>query len=339
MRKLFLILALLLGVEYCINYSVAQEVSVVITTDEGYSNPTLIKQMQSNLSAILTEVNAAQKENRLLRTAGLAMNEFAKRSLSMLWANIHFYCDDSEVVERCWVFGDGKEFMVSHIPLIIEVEGSQFGSGTYQEAVVEFDQQGIIKDFRFSLDAQLSESMENCGEVIEIERRMKILSYCERLRTAYNQKDIDFINQIFSDDALIITGTVITAKPVDGLYTDKLKVVYKKQNKEQYIANLKKAFLRNKWIEVKFSDIGENAELKGCAGVTRSQVNPNMYGVRLRQEWRSTNYSDTGYLFLLWDFTEENRPVIHVRTWQPDMVGGVKQQPDNNISTLGAFDL
>ena len=64
MRKWFLILALLLGVEYCINYSVAQEVSVVITTDEGYSNPTLIKQMQSNLSAILTEVNAAQKENR-----------------------------------------------------------------------------------------------------------------------------------------------------------------------------------------------------------------------------------------------------------------------------------
>ena len=138
---------------------------------------------------------------------------------------------------------------------------------------------------------------------------------------------------------MIITGTVVTAKPVDGIYANKLKVVYKKQNKEQYIANLKKAFLRNKWIEVKFSDIGENAELKGCAGVTRSQVNPNMYGVRLRQEWRSSNYSDTGYLFLLWDFTEENRPVIHVRTWQPEVVGGVKQQPDNSISTLGAFDL
>ena len=233
MRKLFLIFVLLLGVGYSINYSVAQEVSVVITTDEGYSNPMLIKQMEFNLSAILTEVNAAQKENRLLKTAGLAMNEFAKNSLSMLWANIHFYCDDSEVVERCWVFGDGTEYMVSHIPLIIEVEGSQFGNGTYQEAVVEFDQQGVIKDFRFSLDAQLSESMENCGDVVDIERRMKILSYCERLRTAYNQKDIDFINQIFSDDALIITGTVVTVKPVDGMYSDKLKVVYKKQNKEQ----------------------------------------------------------------------------------------------------------
>ena len=83
----------------------AQEVSVVITTDENYSNPSLIQRMQSNLSAVLTEVNTAHQENRLLKTSGLAMNDFAKNSLSMLWANIHFYCDDSEVVERCWVFG------------------------------------------------------------------------------------------------------------------------------------------------------------------------------------------------------------------------------------------
>lgn len=317
----------------------AQEVSVVITTDEGYSNPTLIQKMQQNLSAVLTEINKAQKENRLLNTVGLGMNTFAKNSLSMLWANIHFYCDDIEIVERCWVFGDGKEFMVSHLPLIIDVEGSQFGNGTYQEAVVEFDQQGIIKDFRFSLDAQLSESMENCGTVVDVERRMKILSYCERLRTAYNQKDLDFINQIFSDDALIITGTVVTVRPAEDRFSQKLKVVYKKQNKQEYIANLKKAFLRNKWIDVKFSDIGENAELKGCAGITRSDVNPNMYGVRLRQEWSSSNYSDTGYLFLLWDFSDEDKPVIHVRTWQPEIVGGVRQVPDNDISTLGGFDL
>jgi len=317
----------------------AQEVSVVITTDEGYSNPALIQKMQQNLSAVLTEINKAQKENRLLNTVGLGMNTFAKNSLSMLWANIHFYCDDSEIVERCWVFGDGKEFMVSHLPLIIDVEGSQFGNGTYQEAVVEFDQQGIIKDFRFSLDAQLSESMENCGTVVDVERRMKILSYCERLRTAYNQKDLDFINQIFSDDALIITGTVVTVRPAEDRFSQKLKVVYKKQSKQEYIANLKKAFLRNKWIDVKFSDIGENAELKGCAGITRSDVNPNMYGVRLRQEWSSSNYSDTGYLFLLWDFSDEDKPVIHVRTWQPEIVGGVRQVPDNDISTLGGFDL
>ena len=179
-----------------------------------------------------------------------------------------------------------------------------------------------------------------CIGVAEVEKRMKIRAYCERLQTAYNQKDIDFINQIFSDDALIITGTVVSVKPMEDRYANKLKVVYKKQNKEQYIANLKKAFLRNKWIDVKLSDIEENGNLpNACAGVTRSKINPNMFGVRLRQEWRSSNYSDVGYLFLLWDFTDEDKPVIHVRTWQPEFVGNVRQEPDVNISTLGAFDL
>lgn len=336
MKQLFLVLSVLWYGLFAGNVN-AQNVSVVLTTDEGFSNQAIIEKMQHNLSQVLTEINRAQKENRLLNTVGLALNDFADRSLHMLWANIHFYCDDEEVVERCWAFGDGQEYMVSHIPLIIQTEGEEFGNGTYQEAVVEFDRQGRIKDFRFSLDAQLGESMDNCG-VEAVEQRMKIKAYCERLRTAYNQKDIDFINQIFSDNALIITGTVVSVKPMEDRYASKLKVVYKKQNKEQYIANLKKAFLRNKWIDVKFSDIPENKNL-GCAGITQSKVNPNMFGVRLLQEWRSSNYSDVGYLFLLWDFTDENKPVIHVRTWQPEYVGGVRQDPDVNISTLGGFDL
>lgn len=314
----------------------AQEVSVVLTTDESFSNRAIIEKMQHNLSKVLSEINRAQKENRTLDIVNLSLTDFAQRSLNMLWANIHFYCDDNEIVERCWIFNDGQEYMVSHIPLIIDVEG--FGNGNYQEAVVEFDKRGYIQDFRFSLNAQLSESMEHCGSVVEVERRMKILSYCERLRTAYNQKDIDYINMIFSDDALIITGTVVTAKPLDNQYAEKLKIVYKKQNKQEYISNLKKAFIRNKWIDVKFSEIANDKALGGCAGITKSR-NPNIYGVRLHQEWRSTNYSDTGYLFLLWDFTDEDKPVIHVRTWQPDQYNGMHIEPDNSISTLEGFDL
>ena len=32
-------------------------------------------------------------------------------------------------------------------------------------------------------------------------------------------------------------------------------------------------------------------------------------------------------------------PIIHVRTWQPEWAGGKRQQPDDDISTLGGFDL
>lgn len=316
----------------------AHAVDVTLTVDEHVDCPSALAAAQSNLAAVLTEINRAQKAKEAVSVKNLRMDEFAKKSLARLWAVTPFYCDDEEVVERCWVFKNGT-MMVSHIPLIITPEDENFGLGTYQEAVVEFDTKGQLIDFRFALDAQTAESMERCGTVVDKEKQMIILQYVERFRTAYNQKDISTIEKMFSDDALIITGRVVMAKP-QGDQGAQFKVEYNKQNKQQYISNLRRAFLRNKWIDVKFSQIGENGEDGGCAGITQSTKDKTKYGVRLRQSWKSSNYSDEGYLFLLWEFPEDGGdPIIHVRTWQPEMVGGTHQKPDDNISTLGGFDL
>lgn len=206
--------------------------------------------------------------------------------------------------------------MARSIPIIITPEGEEYGSGVFQEAVVEFDSKGRISDFRFAMDAAVGESMEQGGDAVDIERRMQILAYCDRFRTAYNTKDIGFLEQVFSDDALIITGKVVTAR--QGDIAPRPTVTYKKHDKTQYLNNLRRAFARNKWVEVRFSQIGEHGG-DGERAVTRSTENPNIYGVRLYQEWNSTTYSDKGYVFLLWDFTDEQHPVIHVRTWQPEM--------------------
>ena len=316
----------------------AHAVDVTLTVDEHVDRPSALAAAQSNLAAVLTEINRAQKAKESVSVKNLRMDEFAKKSLARLWAVTPFYCDDEEVVERCWVFKNGT-MMVSHIPLIITPEDENFGLGTYQEAVVEFDTKGQLIDFRFALDAQTAESMERCGTVVDKEKQMIILQYVERFRTAYNQKDISTIEKMFSDDALIITGRVVMAK-AQGDQGAQFKVEYNKQNKQQYISNLRRAFLRNKWIDVKFSQIGENGENGGCAGITQSTKDKTKYGVRLRQSWKSSNYSDEGYLFLLWEFPEDGGdPIIHVRTWQPEMVGGTHQKPDDNISTLGGFDL
>ena len=316
----------------------AHAVDVTLTVDEHVDRPSALAAAQSNLAAVLTEINRAQKAKESVSVKNLRMDEFAKKSLARLWAVTPFYCDDEEVVERCWVFKNGT-MMVSHIPLIITPEDENFGLGTYQEAVVEFDTKGQLIDFRFALDAQTAESMERCGTVVDKEKQMIILQYVERFRTAYNQKDISTIEKMFSDDALIITGRVVMAKP-QGDQGAQFKVEYNKQNKQQYISNLRRAFLRNKWIDVKFSQIGDNGEDGGCAGITQSTKDKTKYGVRLRQSWKSSNYSDEGYLFLLWEFPEDGGdPIIHVRTWQPEMVGGTHQKPDDNISTLGGFDL
>ncbi len=340
-KKLAVVWMLLLSCMLSVQLNAA--VSVTLLTDEGMDRSAALSAAERNLGLVLSEINRAQAAKTILTTKGLPMDDFSLKSLLRLWAVTPFYCDDEEVVERVWVFKDGS-MMVSHIPLIITPEGEEFGLGTYQEAVVEFYAGGKLTDLRFCLDAQMSESINRCGDVASKEKQMIILQYVERFRTAYNQQDITTISNMFSEDALIITGKVVSSSGKESEVKSRArapqKVEYSKLSKQEYIIRLKKAFHRNKWIDVKFSQIGENGENGGCAGITQSKKDPTKFGIRLRQEWRSSSYNDFGYLFLLWEFPEDGTaPLIHVRTWQPEYVGGQHQEPDDDISTLAGFDL
>ncbi len=305
-------------------------VEVTITAHRsGYENQALLNTMQSNLAAVLTEINAAKKENRNLNLAGLKMDDFAKKMLVNIWSNMHFYCDDEEVVEEGLPLKNGM--LLQNIPFMVVTDDEAFAKETAQDGTVEFDQRGVITDFRFALDAHTAVKFGQCQSVVETQRRMQILKYVEHFRTAYCQKDIAYLRQVFSDDALIITGNVVTSRE-----TNLSRIIYKKQGKEEYLNNLSRAFARNKYIEVKFQQIGEKGYKDECGGITQSKNNPNYYGVTLFQEWKSSRYSDEGFVFLLWDFTDEDRPVIHVRTWQPEYVGDRKIS-DEEIFTVDDF--
>lgn len=315
-----------------------QAIEVTFTIDRYAARTAGLSNAERNLALLLAEVNRAQGAHAILELGHMRMDEFAKKSIAAIWAVTPFVCKEDTIEERCWILKDGT-MMVSHIPLVMMPEGETFGLGEYQEAVVEFDRNGKMTDFRFAISPHLGLSMEHCG-VAELEKAAVIKRSLEKFRTAYCQKDIKTIEAMFSDDALIITGKVIGTQPSKDIKVKSYKVEYTKQTREQYIRNLKRAFHRNKWITVEFEDIEENAEIKACAGVTRSKIDPTKYGVRVRQFWKSQNYSDEGYLFLLWEFPEDGRdPIIHVRTWQPELVGGKRQRPDDDISTLGGFGL
>lgn len=311
----------------------AQTVSVTLSHDESFTNESIVKKMENNLSKVLSEINTAYSEKREVNIVGLPLTQFAKDALSMLWSNTLFYCDDSYLVVRMWNFSNS--YMVRQVPILLIPRDGSSKKEVYQEAVVEFDASGNVSDFKLASVKHLGESFERMGNPVDVERKIMILSYCDRFRTAYNTKDIQFMQQVFSDDALIITGTVITTKTYEGKPITSVR--YKKQNKEQYLANLQKAFAANEWIDVKFSEIGTQGDGEASIGITRSTENPNLYGVRLRQEWKSSRYSDKGYVFLLWDFTNENSPVIHVRTWQPEWVGD-KKISDRELFSLEDFE-
>ncbi len=157
-----------------------------------------------------------------------------------------------------------------------------------------------------------------------------ILNYVEHLRTSYTTKDIDFLNQLFSEDALIIVGKVIRNAPKrDGQLLPQEKVEYNIKNKRAYLERLTTLFKMNKKIDLEFSDFK----------IMKHPTQKGLYGVTLRQKYTSDLYSDDGYLFLLWDFRDETTPLIHIRTWQPRMIEEGVPLSEQDIFSISNFNL
>lgn len=300
--------------------------NVTFTVSDGIDNTAIKSKIESSVSRMLNEINAAQAAGRNLNFAAMGVDTRVQQSMAMLWENTPFVCTDDEIIEHCITTGTG--YQVRNIPLLMKPTGERdFNEDEYQEAVISFDKQGNVESFYLSISMNLYMNVIKSNlELTDLRRRQLILDYVEQFRTAYNQKDIQFLNQVFCDDALIITGKVITTKHREGFTSQKIQ--YNKQSKEQYITNLRRVFQNTKYIKVQFDEIE----------VMRHPVNPNFYGVTLLQGWTSNTYHDEGYLFLLWDFTNEEAPQIHVRTWQPDKIGG-KPLPKDEIFTLDDFDI
>lgn len=294
-----------------------------VTISDGISNAALKTKMERQMSQLLTEMTAAGEAGRELQFAKLGLSEDVQTAVEMLWENSPFVCTDTQIVEHCLTTGTG--YQIRNIPLEMK---SADGEEDYQEAVISFDKKGAITSFYIAISMNLFMNVINTNkDITDLRRRELILDYVEQFRTSYNQKDIEFLNQVFSDDALIITGKVINTRPHDGIKLPD-KIEYMKQSKLQYLGKLKQVFAANKQIRVTFDEIE----------VMRHPTNADVYGVTLHQGYTSDRYHDDGYLFLLWDFADESAPQIHVRTWQPDMFNGAKLSKDK-IFSLSDFDI
>ena len=265
------------------------------------------------ISGLLTAFNNAQITGDTPRISGLDISPEVEQTIMKLWKDCPFRCRDKRIAERAIKTPHG-EYQVRNIPLVmvpIEGESKDPSWKVYQEAVFTIDKTGMVTNFHLALDASLYINVMNkARDVEDVNQRMQILDYVERFRNAYNLKDLNFLEQIFSDDALIITGKVIKTVKTDinANNLNNVKIKYSRQNKKQYLTNLARVFKQNKRINVMFDEIK----------VAKHSAKRGYYGVTLKQGWSSDNYSDVGYLFLLWDFTNPDAPQIHVRTWQPE---------------------
>ncbi len=306
---------------------VAQNIMADVTVQiDGIDNATVKAKMERTMSAFLTEVNNAQSSKRALNFGGMGLSTNVQSSVSMLWENSPFECTDEEIMEHCIQTGSG--YQVRNIPLIMRPTDSSFNEDEYQEAVFSFDRNGNMESFYLTLSMNLYMNIIKSNKsVTDLRRRQLILDYVEHFRTSYNQKDKEFLEAVFSDDALIITGKVIPQRVRDNIQLP-ARVEYTRQTKRQYMTKLSQIFAANKHIKVTFDEIR----------VVMHPTKSEWYGVTLHQGWTSDRYHDDGWLFLLWDFSNEDHPTIHVRTWQPDKIEG-KKLPDEEIFSLDVFNI
>lgn len=301
---------------------------VSIRIADGIEDSSIKAKMENLMSKLFTEASIAQDEKRKLNLFALGLSDDAQTSLAMLWDNSPFICIDAELVQHCISTPTG--YQIRNIPLQLT---KACDDEKYQEAVINFDKQGNIVSFHLAISMNLYMNIINSNmQVTDLRRRQLILDYVEQFRTAYNQKNKDFLEAIFSEDALIITGKVIKRQSREGIRLPD-KIEYMKHTKRQYLDRLSAIFAANKQIRVTFDEIE----------VMLHPIDADVYGVTLHQGYTSDNYHDDGYLFLLWDFRDEAHPKIHVRTWQPDAYNkdgkGSQRIAKSEIFSLNDFDI
>ena len=222
---------------------------------------------------------------------------------------------------------DGK-FEVRDIKVMVDMKATS--GNPFQYLVFTLGKDGLIDDVRFALENRHYQQIIKQGEKLQdFAFRQQILHFIEIFRTAYNRKDIEYLRRVYSDDALIIVGKVIEVKPdmPDMLASSSLsqdKITFVRLSKTEYIQKLEnKVFKQNDFIKVNFSEV----ELR------RHPSKNYIYGVTLKQDWHTSTYSDEGYLFLMIDFHDQEKPLIHVRSWQPEKF------PDGSLINLGDFEV
>ncbi|WP_366519850.1 LPP20 family lipoprotein [uncultured Bacteroides sp.] len=177
-----------------------------------------------------------------------------------------------------------------------------------EDVVFTLNKEGKIDCLSFGLNKPAVDDIMNQTSWNDTVRNV-LINFLESYKTAYALKRYDYINSIFSDDALIITGSVLkhTASN-EGQVMSKQAVKYTRQTKSEYMKKLQHIFRSSEFINLRFAD----------NQVRKSGVGGEIYGIQIKQDYFSSSYGDTGYLFLMVDLNNPKEPVIHVRTWQPE---------------------
>lgn len=306
--------------------------------------PEAYKQLENNKSSKHTKTTGSDTSKSKTANTSLAQTSTVTKSLEGTIAKVinairsrrHtdayacFTLEGREMYDKLVGYGKGRIVGEPAIKYYNSYDGDvvvrglqmsfSFRNGTkttfVEDVVFTFDTTGKIKNVAFGLGKDTENDILAKKVMWKEEIREGLMEFLENYKTAYCLKRLDYIRDIFADDAIIIVGNV--TKVYTRQRTDNGQMTIKGKNiistnrytKDRYLQNLARCFRNNEFINVRFthSDIQK----------LEKDSSQDIVCVQLAQDYNSSSYADQGYLFLMIDMSDMNMPFIKVRTWQPE---------------------
>ncbi len=247
----------------------------------------------------------------------------------------HFTQDGYEMFEKLIAYGNAEILDKTPEIKIAELNGKYIARSIpmkfsfnnnmrdfVEDVVLTFNGEEKIDCISFALADKSVNDIMSRDKWPELDR-YHLIQFMENYKTAYALERLNYIENIFSDNALIIVGKVLKkAERIDGMYQnlENHDIQYIRLSKKEYVNRLSSVFRSNEFVNIQFE---ENS--------VKKRGKDDVYGIQIKQNYYSSNYADKGYLFLMIDLNNIEKPKIYVRSWQP------QKNADGSIIGLSDF--
>ena len=254
---------------------------------EGGASAQARKDMAGKVETILVGINAWHRGD-----ASILESEPAGQQLISLISDAKLYSLYDTLAADVFTYGD--EFEIPK--MILRPEGGNLFD--FEEMIFTLNSEYQLVAVRRANKSQSIDRILARDIEVESAEAAAGLAMLAKYESAFEGKSIEDLKALFSEDPIIVSGS--RARNFDGF-------VLRRSNPADYFQRLDaRTFVEGNVINITFTD----------ASVRRHPDVAGFYGVTAKQDYRTSAYSDIGYIYFIADLSDADNPHIVYRQWQ-----------------------
>ncbi len=191
---------------------------------------------------------------------------------------------------------DGNEVLCRSIPMSFSFKNNL--RKFVENVTFIFDANQKIRSVAFGLEEEAAAEILTRNDYPE-KARLELVKFLEDYKTAFTLKRIDCLNGIFDEQAINLSD--------QKTYVLERIVKYNRFTMKEYFAQLRRVFSLKGFVNLRLF----NFEI-----VKGSEELGEVYGIKLWQDYYCSSYGDRGYLFLVLDLNNPDKPTVKLATYQ-----------------------